>query len=508
MCSILAILDGKSDPEALRSRALRLSRLQRHRGPDWSGVYNHGGTVLAHERLSIVDVLHGAQPLLDTAGTCALAVNGEIYNHKELEASLREAYTFRTASDCEVILPLYREKDLGFLDDLNGIFAFVLYDAVQERWVVARDHMGIVPLYMGRDGEGKAVPRRWERARRDRARWRRRRGRDIYFFGRGRDCLRGDSPHDQMATSELLAKVTLFKGLPPADLVRLAAATEPEWFEPGHTIVEVGDPGRSLYVIVEGTVQVVYPARTADIELARMGPGDFFGEMALLNDKPRSATVRAQTSVRALKLERETFRRLLLDAPRVGIRILETLSFRIRAADEQISGLSDQTQRDPLTQLLNRRAFHERLAEECDRFRRHGHPFTVILADLDGFRDINDTFGYETGDAVLAWVGRIVTEHTRASDVAFRIGGEEFAVLCPCVTTDEARNVAQRLVELVSEARPPVSFDLKLSLSAGMAGCPETARRLEDLYRAADQALARAKENGRSRVCAAEEVGV
>jgi asparagine synthase (glutamine-hydrolysing) len=154
MCSILAILDGKADPEALRERALRLSRLQRHRGPDWSGIYRNGRTVLAHERLAIVDVLHGAQPLIDESGTCALAVNGEIYNHRELEASLREPYRFRTASDCEVILPLYRERDVGFLDELNGIFAFVLYDSAQGRWVVARDHLGIVPLYMGRDGEG------------------------------------------------------------------------------------------------------------------------------------------------------------------------------------------------------------------------------------------------------------------------------------------------------------------------------------------------------------------
>ena len=154
MCSILAILDCKSDPDMLRERALGLSRLQRHRGPDWSGVFSGGGAVLAHERLAIVDVLHGAQPLVNDAGTCVLAVNGEIYNHKELEASLHSPYSFRTASDCEVILPLYREKGLAFLDDLNGIFAFVLYDIERNRWVVARDHMGVVPLYMGRDAEG------------------------------------------------------------------------------------------------------------------------------------------------------------------------------------------------------------------------------------------------------------------------------------------------------------------------------------------------------------------
>ena len=154
MCSILAILDLQTDPAPLRARALRLSRLQRHRGPDWSGVWSGGRAVLAHERLAIVDVLHGAQPLLNGAGTHALAVNGEIYNHRELRASLKEPYAFQTESDCEVILALYREKGADFLDDLNGIFAFVLYDAERDRYLIGRDHLGIVPLYTGHDEQG------------------------------------------------------------------------------------------------------------------------------------------------------------------------------------------------------------------------------------------------------------------------------------------------------------------------------------------------------------------
>lgn len=154
MCSILAILEPEQDPETLRERALRLSRLQRHRGPDWSGVWTAERAVLAHERLAIVDVLHGAQPLVSADGAQALAVNGEIYNHAELEAGLERPYAFRTRSDCEVILPLYRERDLGFLEELNGIFAFVLYDVPRDRFVIARDHMGVVPLYTGRDEAG------------------------------------------------------------------------------------------------------------------------------------------------------------------------------------------------------------------------------------------------------------------------------------------------------------------------------------------------------------------
>jgi asparagine synthase (glutamine-hydrolysing) len=154
MCSILGILEIKGDSAPLRSRALRLSKMQRHRGPDWSGVYASERAVLAHERLAIVDVLHGAQPLLNEGGTHALAVNGEIYNHRELRGELRSSYPFATESDCEIILALYRDFDTDFLDRLNGIFAFVLYDAERDRYLIARDHMGIIPLYTGRDEEG------------------------------------------------------------------------------------------------------------------------------------------------------------------------------------------------------------------------------------------------------------------------------------------------------------------------------------------------------------------
>lgn len=155
MCSILGILEVGGDAAALRARALRLSRLQRHRGPDWSGICVLPNAVLAHERLAIVDVTHGAQPLVGPDGRQVLAVNGEIYNHRELRASLREPYPFRTESDCEVILALYREHGREFLEMLNGIFAFVLYDEERDRYLIARDPIGVMPLYTGRDDEGR-----------------------------------------------------------------------------------------------------------------------------------------------------------------------------------------------------------------------------------------------------------------------------------------------------------------------------------------------------------------
>jgi asparagine synthase (glutamine-hydrolysing) len=154
MCSILGILDVKTGTAALREQALEMSKTMRHRGPDWSGIYVNDQAILVHERLSIVDVENGAQPLMSADNRLALAVNGEIYNHRELEKKLNRPYDFQTKSDCEVINALYLEKGNDFLNDLNGIFAFVLYDNKDHSYLIARDHIGIVPLYYGHDEIG------------------------------------------------------------------------------------------------------------------------------------------------------------------------------------------------------------------------------------------------------------------------------------------------------------------------------------------------------------------
>lgn len=156
MCSIFGILDIKAedDHKLLRKEALEQSRKMRHRGPDWEGIYTGDNAILVHERLSIVDPNNGAQPLYNPEHNNILAVNGEIYNHKDLEAGLTVDFKFQTGSDCECILALYKEKKEKFLDDINGIFAFVLYDAEEDCYLIGRDHIGIIPLYMGYDKAG------------------------------------------------------------------------------------------------------------------------------------------------------------------------------------------------------------------------------------------------------------------------------------------------------------------------------------------------------------------
>ena len=158
MCSVLGIFEIEPGAAGLRRRALDLSRRQRHRGPDWSGIYAGERAILAHERLSIVDVESGAQPLFGPDRSTVLAVNGEIYNHAALEQGVARGYPFRTRSDCEVILALYEgrpDDPAEWLNELSGIFAFALYDKGRDRYLIARDPIGVMPLYTGRDVEGR-----------------------------------------------------------------------------------------------------------------------------------------------------------------------------------------------------------------------------------------------------------------------------------------------------------------------------------------------------------------
>ena len=154
MCGIVCAFDLKQKSEVLRPQILEMSKTIRHRGPDWSGIFDNEKAVMAHERLAIVDPASGKQPLYSPDGQLVLAANGEIYNHRELRQQLSSDYAFQTQSDCEIILALYKQKGVDFLDDLNGIFGFAVYDVQNDTYFLARDHMGIIPLYIGWDQNG------------------------------------------------------------------------------------------------------------------------------------------------------------------------------------------------------------------------------------------------------------------------------------------------------------------------------------------------------------------
>ena len=154
MCGIVCAFDLKQNSDDLRRQVLEMSKRIRHRGPDWSGIFSNDKALMGHERLAIVDPTSGNQPLFSEDGRYVLAANGEIYNHKELRQQFEGKYKFKTASDCEVILALYQERGPAFVDEMNGIFGFAIYDTLEDTYFVARDHMGIIPLYMGWDQHG------------------------------------------------------------------------------------------------------------------------------------------------------------------------------------------------------------------------------------------------------------------------------------------------------------------------------------------------------------------
>ena len=153
MCGIVCAFNIKGDNDNVRANVLKMAQRVRHRGPDWSGIYSDDHAILAHERLAIVDPTSGKQPIISQDGKKIIAVNGEIYNHQILRERFLNSYNFKTQSDCEVIIPLYESKGANFLNDLNGIFAFALYDSSKDTYLIARDHIGIIPLYMGWDNK-------------------------------------------------------------------------------------------------------------------------------------------------------------------------------------------------------------------------------------------------------------------------------------------------------------------------------------------------------------------
>lgn len=155
MCGFVGVFELKENIETLRPKALKMAKKIRHRGPDWSGIYCDENSIMVHERLSIVDIASGGQPLFSEDKNLILAVNGEIYNHKEIRKKFKDKYNFQTQSDCEVILALYKEKGVKLFEDITGIYSFVLYDKIKNAYLVGRDHMGIIPLYMGYDDEGQ-----------------------------------------------------------------------------------------------------------------------------------------------------------------------------------------------------------------------------------------------------------------------------------------------------------------------------------------------------------------
>ncbi len=308
-----------------------------------------------------------------------------------------------------------------------------------------------------------------------------------------------------MDAADCLRRVPLLKGLDPESIALLATHTRSVSFPANAMIVERGEVGVPLFVVLEGRAGVTDPAPFPELDEATLESGDSFGAMSLLDDEPHSTAIQALDDVRLLVLDRADFRDVLAASPATALQILESLSIQIRGAHAHISSLSEKAMRDPLTGILNRRAYEERIKEEVGRTLRYDDHFALILIDVDQFKSINDEFGHDVGDTVLIWMGRLLTEHTRSADTPFRIGGDEFAILAPATRGEVAHHVTQRIVNVLAEARPRVDFEVKVTASAGYACCPDHGASVDALFTQADSALYRAKQSGRNRICGPDE---
>lgn len=311
---------------------------------------------------------------------------------------------------------------------------------------------------------------------------------------------------DVAERAQLLAEISLFKGLAPAQMTPLATAAEPIVYAPGDAIVRQGDPGESVYIITSGKVEV--RARSErdpeanEAVVAWLGAGDAVGELSLLDGQPRSATCVAVEPTVCLRLERRSFKGALKRHWPLTEGLLNVLAQRLRLADKLLA----EHARDPLTGLNNRRTLADIYARETSRIQRLAHragdaaeagtPLAVLFVDVDDFKAINDSYGHLVGDGVLRSVAQTLNAVSRGTDSVARFGGDEFVMLLPEAGKDGAQRVADRLRELLRDQPPgPVPFSLSIGTAVADATEPLT---FEELLAAADAEMYREKNRGKA----------
>lgn len=307
-----------------------------------------------------------------------------------------------------------------------------------------------------------------------------------------------DIPAEERA--RLLAGTALFSGLPPEDLLPLAAAAEVITFQPGERIVNQGDPGESLYLVLEGRVEVlariVEDGVMTETVVAWMTTGDALGELSLLDGQPRSASCVAVNTVRCLCLGREPFLKAIEDNWSLSHALHVVMAQRLRMADKLLAEHS----RDPLTGLNNRRALadlYEREAQRVQRVARQRgsidglNPLAVVFCDVNRFKEINDAYGHQTGDEVLKAIANTLTAASRTTDLVARYGGDEFVILLPDAGIQGAELVISRVRERV-ETSPPGPVPFTVSLGYALVD-PQEPQGLDHLLSQADIAMYRDK---------------
>ena len=284
---------------------------------------------------------------------------------------------------------------------------------------------------------------------------------------------------------------------------------------PGEIIFLENEPGDGMYIIQSGQAAVVKGDLHAPIILGFRGPGDMIGEMALIENQPRSATVVALEPTLLLGVSLDAFYRLSTGNPRFSLKMMGMLSARLRKSGEQLNqvvvhgkqrdealeGLRDQVNRDPLTGLFNRRYLEVTLTQEVSRARSEGSQVGILMLDVDHFKRVNDTYGHPAGDAVLQALAKLLGKCVRAEDVICRYGGEEFVVVMPgarlTVVQERAETIRQGFQQACVVHQ---GVEIAVTLSIGAARFPANGETGEAVLACADQALYQAKQTGRNRV--------
>jgi diguanylate cyclase (GGDEF)-like protein len=282
---------------------------------------------------------------------------------------------------------------------------------------------------------------------------------------------------------------------------------------PGEIVVQENTAGDAIHLICSGHMAVVKGDFRTPTILGFRGAGDIIGEMALLENGPRSASVIALTPIRLLSLSSDKFNQFLNENPAMGLNIMRVLSARLRQAGEersqqktsekelshQMVELREQAIRDPLTGLFNRRYLQETLEREFSRARRENLAISILIMDIDHFKQINDTFGHQAGDYILQKFGKLLQECVRLEDIVCRYGGDEFVVVMPNANVAAACERAEQIrITFHAQCISFEDHELHATLSLGTAAYPKHGSSAEEVLSNADQALYQAKQAGRN----------
>ena len=316
----------------------------------------------------------------------------------------------------------------------------------------------------------------------------------------------------------ILKKVGIFSLLTSEELSQLSKHLAPLELEEGQVLFHEGEPGNELYVIATGGVAVNIRLPDGSLrEIARLAAGDFFGDMSIFDNAPRSASCTATTPSRLLSLSKDAFSDLIAESPAMAMRLmyrmLHVTTQRLKGTSELVSDMVQWGESarkraitDELTGVYNRRFLEDSLGPSVAEARQKGEPLSLAMSDLDRFRQINEAYGHQKGDAAIREVAQVLRACLRPTDVIARYGGDEFVILLPNTRSAEAvgllEDACKRLAQsdLLKDMKGPIT---SITGSFGVAGCPEHAQDLAGLRVAADAALYRAKDEGRNRVCCA-----